>query len=1229
MKKGFTKTKWLLVAIVVGCSLTTTAALLKSQSNVVNNVVTAIDGEGKYFTLTFDEKIDLGDGTFLGSESTYPYQWTVNGEVWELNKAFVELGANMKTNYVKDGSAGDLRMPKDGSYIISPTLTSGVSKVTFDICRGSNFKVYTSTDNGTTWTAATVSGGTAVINSESVNRIKVANESSKDCDIDNLSIYAQTFDQPVTVSTGDATDIEKTTATVSGAITKAEQTVTEVGIVWSISTKEPSLKDNVVAAPSPENNFTITLSELREGGTVYYRAYAKYGDTYTYGEVKSFKTQVSDTEQTIDADGKYFTQSFEPTDNVPAMDAVIADTEMPVIVPGQGEWIYYNAFFEVSADYIVTGTQDLRLPKVGYSKIGASKGSYVATPVLNKGVKKVVFNSKRNKGLEVYTSTDGGSTWTLAEATSGTGEITVTIENLNVNRIKIANNKSGDCDIDDLSVYAEAFGTPATVTTGAAESITKNSAIVYGNIVDAGDQPITEKGIIWSSTNNLPSLSDNKEESEDLTSNNITSMITGLKANTTVYYRAYALSNAGYAFGDVQSFVTSPATAAVVATSDLTKSKSSFRIGGAVTDDGGADIVEVGVIYGTTPGLDINNGTKITMERPTAKFSTNVSLAASTTYYVRAYAITTFSSEPSYGEVKQFTTEEAVEIPDEIKGDEIWCSPNGDDATADGSEAKPFYDLQKAIDIAQPGDRIWMKAGTYVYDKRIDVNDRNGEADKYIEVFVYPKDSKQHAILDFSGMPYHAHSDNPLQGIRHTSSYWHYYKIDITNASDNGFLLERNKPTGGSAADIINRPQDGHDNIIEQCNFYKNGDTGLQIKNLGYNNYIINCDSYLNCDEEDGDADGFAPKISVGDGNYFYGCRAWLNSDDGYDVFFKKQGGFEDNETIIFDYCIASRNGKLEDGKPSKGNANGFKTGSDQGRMNVYLNRCIAAANGSKGFDQNHNSGDIIMNNCTGIAITSETGGKNVDEAYSYKIYEALQSGSVCKLTNCISIGTTAYVNGKDIKASKTGSPYGGIRVDESIASLDHCNLKADPSWFVDLSNYIELEGERAEDGSIPETTFAHLKETLDNGDPNPLVAAGTKVTDGVYRGVDIPGIRTKMAELEGVYYDDFNADYVPSLGAYEVSSNAPTAIGRIDYTESDGKAVRLVQCQNGMVVIGVNGAKSADEFKVVAFDATGKALGQHKFNATGSIFLPNVQGVIILKVTGNGVDETIKVVMK
>ncbi|MBQ7423599.1 MAG: right-handed parallel beta-helix repeat-containing protein [Prevotella sp.] len=569
-----------------------------------------------------------------------------------------------------------------------------------------------------------------------------------------------------------------------------------------------------------------------------------------------------------------------------------------------------------------------------------------------------------------------------------------------------------------------------------------------------------------------------------------------------------------------------------------------------------------------------------------------------------------------------YTDAESIATPPAGTEQVLWCSPDGKD-TGDGSEANPFYNLQYAVDKALPGTTIYMKAGTYQYDARININDRNGTHDKYITVMC--PDGR--AVLDFSKMPYHAHSNNPQQGIRLTSSYWHFYKIDICNASDNGLLIERNKPTGGSAKDIIARTQDGHDNIIEFCHFYKNGDTGLQMKNMAEFNYVLNCDSYLNCDEDNGDADGFAPKISVGDGNYFYGCRAYLNSDDGYDVFFKKEGDFTDNKTIVFENCIASRNGKMADGSSSQGNANGFKMGSDQGRMNVVLNRCIAACNGSKGFDQNHNTGDIIMNNCTGMTRTNEVSGKSVKYSYSYKIYEALASGSVCQLNNCVAINDN-YENGKDmngVDAKKGKSDWGGIRVDETYASLTTSNLKADPAYFNDLLKYTEIEAERQADGSLPVGTFAHINETTGKS----LIDAGTDIPENTRyasTGVKVPAIAYTGSK--------------PDLGAYEVgmaekvvkfgNQDPAASIGFIKSTESNGRQVRLVQAFNGMVILSLEGGKAAELYTVKAYNQAGQFLGEHQFNGTNtSLYLPGNNGMLILKVEGNGVNETVKVAMK
>ena len=52
-------------------------------------------------------------------------------------------------------------------------------------------------------------------------------------------------------------------------------------------------------------------------------------------------------------------------------------------------------------------------------------------------------------------------------------------------------------------------------------------------------------------------------------------------------------------------------------------------------------------------------------------------------------------------------------------------------------------------------------------------------------------------------------------------------------------------------------------------------------------NLILNCTSYNNCDEAMEDADGFAAKLTCGEGNVFRGCIAAYNADDGWDLFAK------------------------------------------------------------------------------------------------------------------------------------------------------------------------------------------------------------------------------------------------------------------------------------------------------------------------------------------------------
>lgn len=499
-------------------------------------------------------------------------------------------------------------------------------------------------------------------------------------------------------------------------------------------------------------------------------------------------------------------------------------------------------------------------------------------------------------------------------------------------------------------------------------------------------------------------------------------------------------------------------------------------------------------------------------------------------------------------------------------GPRIYVAPDGNDSNDGLSPEKPLKSIQLAVDKAvDPGTTIILAPGEYRPKARINIDNRNGTHDNYNAMVCL--DGR--AVINCDH-PAHGHSDNPYQGVRLTSSYWYFYHIDITNASDNGMLIERNKPTGGSSSDIAKATDQGHDNIIEACNFYKNGDTGLQMKNMAEYNYVINCDSYLNCDEGEGDADGFAPKISVGTGNYFFGCRAYLNSDDGWDVFYKKDGAFGDNQTIIIDNCISYKNGFLDENTVApKGNGNGFKCGSDQGAMNVYMNRSLAVCNKAKGFDQNHNSGDIIMNNCTGMTLTSIS-----TKAYSYRIYEAINTGAGHKveLNNCIAINDNDLKdkrdkngNTKPTEHGKNGA-YGRFEVDETLQGLtvNNCEFhKAAPELFESL-DHTQLIAPRDAEDNLPETTFAHIRKGAETkGYNNALLTADALIDTGkpvdatMYLGLPVPPVTYLGA--------------APDLGAYETTPDG-TAIGQ---TVADilptGKA-RTIITAGGKLVIKVDG---------------------------------------------------------
>ena len=292
-----------------------------------------------------------------------------------------------------------------------------------------------------------------------------------------------------------------------------------------------------------------------------------------------------------------------------------------------------------------------------------------------------------------------------------------------------------------------------------------------------------------------------------------------------------------------------------------------------------------------------------------------------------------------------------------FKDGDIYVSAKGS-SEGDGSYEKPM-DFVTALNTVKPGNTIWMFSATYyVYDMYkapvIISEDNSGTADAYKTVSSI---NGKPVTINFDGMA----EEGSNRGITLDGSYWHFYDIDICNAGDNGMLLS------------------GDHNVIELCRFYANHDSGLQISryNTSYNsieqwpsyNTILNCTAYDNKDIRTCEnADGFAAKLTCGEGNVFDGCISYCNSDDGWDLYAKPATG--PIGVVTIKNCIAFGNGKLTDGSGSAdGDMNGFKLGGSNGACPTphVVENCLAFNNGATGFTDNGNGGAIKMSNCIAV----------------------------------------------------------------------------------------------------------------------------------------------------------------------------------------------------------------------------------------------------------------------
>ena len=166
-----------------------------------------------------------------------------------------------------------------------------------------------------------------------------------------------------------------------------------------------------------------------------------------------------------------------------------------------------------------------------------------------------------------------------------------------------------------------------TVSTTAASSVISTSVVLGGNITDSGTSEVTETGVVYSSINTSPEIGGDNvtKDVNGAETGEFSETIGSLAPNTTYYYQAYAVSNAGISYGGVQSFTTKQAQVitfneladktygdidfdpAATASSNLTITYSSSDAAVATIVDGKIHIVGAGscIIYADQEGNEV------------------------------------------------------------------------------------------------------------------------------------------------------------------------------------------------------------------------------------------------------------------------------------------------------------------------------------------------------------------------------------------------------------------------------------------------------------------------------------------------------------------------------------------------------------------------------------------------------------------------------------------------